>query len=83
MANGLAHESFSVVLRGAKAMSFRRVYRERRDPPGHGVLHGELMIRTGAIERLYNTGDVFHPQADKSHSERFGPGGVQKQVGRK
>jgi quercetin dioxygenase-like cupin family protein len=47
------------------------------------VLHGELTIRTGAAECLYKTGDVFHLQANVSHSERFGPEGVQYLVGRK
>ncbi|MBN3754969.1 cupin [Paraburkholderia sp. Tr-20389] len=47
------------------------------------VLHGELTIRTGATERVYKTGDVFHLQANESHSERFGADGVQYLVGRK
>jgi quercetin dioxygenase-like cupin family protein len=47
------------------------------------VLHGELTIRVGDAERLYRTGDVFHLQANVSHSERFGSEGVQYLVGRK
>ena len=47
------------------------------------VVHGELTIRIGATERVYKTGDVFHLQANVSHSERYGPDGVQYLVGRK
>ncbi|WP_109479623.1 cupin [Paraburkholderia sp. C35] len=47
------------------------------------ILHGELTIRIGATDHLYITGDVFHLQANVSHSERFGPEGVQYLVGRK
>ena len=41
------------------------------------ILHGELTMRIGAVERVYRTGDVFHLQANESHSERFGPEGTQ------
>ncbi|WP_343656911.1 cupin [Paraburkholderia caribensis] len=47
------------------------------------ILHGELAIRVGAAEQVYRTGDVFHLQANESHSERYGPEGVQYLVGRK
>jgi quercetin dioxygenase-like cupin family protein len=78
-----------------KREGFAEVVTVTRDPNGalddHAhpfeakalVLHGELTIRTGATESLYKTGDVFHLQANESHSERFGPEGVQYLVGRK
>ncbi|AUT70550.1 MULTISPECIES: cupin domain-containing protein [Paraburkholderia] len=47
------------------------------------ILHGELAIRIGTAEQVYGTGDVFHLQADESHSERVGSEGVQYLVGRK
>lgn len=47
------------------------------------ILHGELRILTGDAERLYRVGDVFHLQANESHSEHYGPDGVQYLVGRK
>lgn len=47
------------------------------------ILHGELMIRIGAAQQIYRTGDVFHLQANVNHSERCGPEGVQYLVGRK
>jgi quercetin dioxygenase-like cupin family protein len=47
------------------------------------ILHGELHLRVGDVERTYRTGDVFHLQANVSHSERYGPHGVQYLVGRK
>ncbi len=78
-----------------KREGFAEVVTVMRDPNGtlddHAhpfeakalVLHGELTIRTAAAENLYKTGDVFHLQANESHSERFGPEGVQYLVGRK
>jgi len=47
------------------------------------ILHGELAIRIGPAEQVYRTGDVFHLQANESHSERYGPEGAQYLVGRK
>lgn len=47
------------------------------------ILHGQLTMHTGDTERVYNAGDVFHLRANESHSERFGPDGVQYLVGRK
>ena len=47
------------------------------------ILHGELAIRIGTAEQVYKTGDVFHLQANESHSERYGPEGAQYLVGRK
>ncbi|CAD6520121.1 cupin domain-containing protein [Paraburkholderia sabiae] len=78
-----------------KREGFAEVVTVTRDPNGtmddHAhpfeakalVLHGELTIRIAATERLYKTGDVFHLQANESHSERFGPEGAQYLVGRK
>jgi quercetin dioxygenase-like cupin family protein len=47
------------------------------------ILEGELRIRVGDEERLYQVGDVFHVPANKAHSERYGPNGVTYLVGRK
>ncbi|SEI67712.1 cupin domain-containing protein [Paraburkholderia diazotrophica] len=47
------------------------------------ILHGQLTLRTGDMERVYRMGDVFHLHANENHSERFGPDGVQYLVGRK
>jgi quercetin dioxygenase-like cupin family protein len=47
------------------------------------ILHGRLTIRIGATDHLYETGDVFHLQANVRHSEYYGPEGVQYLVGRK
>ncbi|MBN3764388.1 cupin [Burkholderia sp. Ac-20365] len=47
------------------------------------ILHGELTIRIGATDHAYRAGDVFHLQANESHSESYGAEGVQYLVGRK
>jgi quercetin dioxygenase-like cupin family protein len=47
------------------------------------IVEGELTLRVGEIDRLYQVGDVFHLPAHVSHSERYGPVGVQYLVGRK
>ena len=47
------------------------------------VIAGGLRIRAGDTERDYAVGDIFHLQANESHSERYGPDGVTYLVGRK
>jgi quercetin dioxygenase-like cupin family protein len=47
------------------------------------IVAGELYIRVGGEERLYQAGDVFHLAANVTHAERYGPEGVQYLVGRK
>lgn len=47
------------------------------------IVAGEMHIRVGGEERLYQVGDVFHLAANLRHAERYGPNGVQYLVGRK
>ncbi|MFC0400033.1 cupin [Paraburkholderia rhizosphaerae] len=47
------------------------------------ILAGEIQIRTGGDERLYQIGDVLHLPANMTHAERYGPQGVTYLVGRK
>lgn len=47
------------------------------------IVEGELYLRTGAEERVYRVGQVFHLQAGEAHAERYGPQGVRYLVGRK
>jgi quercetin dioxygenase-like cupin family protein len=47
------------------------------------ILEGELTLRIGDNETLYQAGDVFHLKANEVHSERCGPQGVSYLVGRK
>ncbi len=47
------------------------------------ILEGEIRIRVGDDERLYQVGDVFHLPANTPHVEHYGPDGVQYLAGRK
>jgi quercetin dioxygenase-like cupin family protein len=48
------------------------------------IVAGEIHIRVGdGEERRYRVGDVFHLGVDVSHTERYGPEGVQYLAGRK
>ena len=47
------------------------------------ILSGDIRIATAALERVYQTGDVFHLAAEDPHSEFYGMLGVQYLVGRK
>jgi quercetin dioxygenase-like cupin family protein len=47
------------------------------------ILEGEITLRIGDNETRYQTGDVFHLEANEAHSERCGPEGVCYLVGRK
>lgn len=47
------------------------------------ILSGELHLRVGDAERVYQPGEVFHLMAGESHSERYGSAGVEYLVGRK
>jgi quercetin dioxygenase-like cupin family protein len=47
------------------------------------IVAGEIRIRAGGEERLYQVGDVFHLAANEPHTERYGPQGVQFLVGRR
>ena len=47
------------------------------------ILAGELRLCIGDKERVYQAGQVFHLQANETHSERYGPEGVTYLVGRK
>ncbi|PUA17003.1 cupin [Glaciimonas sp. PCH181] len=47
------------------------------------ILSGELSLRVGDTEQLYQPGQVFHLPANTLHSERYGSVGVSYLVGRK
>lgn len=47
------------------------------------ILEGEIHIQVGDSELFYQTGDVFHLNAEVPHAERYGPAGVKYLVGRK
>lgn len=48
------------------------------------IVAGEIHIRVGdGEEKRYQVGDVFHLGLDVSHTERYGPEGVQYLAGRK
>lgn len=47
------------------------------------ILEGEIRIRVGEEELLYQVGDMFHLPAHLAHSEQYGPQGVRYLVGRK
>ena len=47
------------------------------------ILRGELRIRAGGAEQVYQAGHVFHLRANEPHSERYGADGVEYLVGRK
>ena len=47
------------------------------------ILAGELRMRVGEVEQVYTPGSVFHLLANVSHSEFYGPEGLQYLVGRK
>jgi quercetin dioxygenase-like cupin family protein len=78
----LAHEGFAepvTVMREAGTMDEHTHPFEAKAL----ILAGELRIRIGADERLYQTGDVFHLQPGVLHAEQYGAEGVQYLVGRK
>ena len=47
------------------------------------ILAGQLRLCVGDTEQVYQAGQVFHLQANETHSERYGPEGVTYLVGRK
>jgi quercetin dioxygenase-like cupin family protein len=47
------------------------------------ILAGDMRIRVGDTERVYQVGDIFHLQADVVHAEHYGDHGVTYLVGRK
>ncbi|CAJ0822494.1 cupin domain-containing protein [Ralstonia flaminis] len=47
------------------------------------ILAGEITIRVGNDERIFQPGDIFHLGANAPHAERYGPQGVQYLVGRR
>lgn len=47
------------------------------------ILKGDLRLQVGASEQVYQAGQVFHLRANESHSEFYGPDGVEYLVGRK
>lgn len=47
------------------------------------ILAGDMRIRVGDAERVYQVGDIFHLQPGVVHSEDYGQQGVTYLVGRK
>jgi quercetin dioxygenase-like cupin family protein len=47
------------------------------------ILAGELTLRVGETDLIYQPGDVFHLRAHEAHAERYGADGVTYLVGRK
>jgi quercetin dioxygenase-like cupin family protein len=47
------------------------------------ILDGELTLRIGETDLIYQPGDVFHLRTREAHAERYGPKGVTYLVGRK
>ena len=47
------------------------------------MLDGELVLTCGGESRTYRVGDVFTLEAQRAHTEQYGPDGATYLVGRK